>query len=557
MNRRTGRRATSRRIALRRLGAIAVIALMLGGGAYVLTRDSADTPGSEIDREPDPATARANACELPKKWLERIQRGYDPLHSEDITMVADPPHYPGNFAGPSHSGPWNYLQQVPFVLYGPDFINPQPEPVTRPVTIADFFPTVGRLVGADLPERDGEVLEESLAGTPGVPKVVVVVVWDGVGRNVLNRWPDAWPRLAQLESEGTSYLDATVGSSPSITPATHSTLGTGTFPETHGVTGIEFRKKDRTMGSAFSGSDTSQLRRDTFADILDQEWDNESKVGLIGSVSWHLGMMGHGTITPGGDADQVVYIGKETLKVKELESYATTSAPLPLPDMDELIEELDLEDGRLDNKWLEREIDDPRKTPALVRFQTEIVLSMLEQEGYGADDVPDFFFVNFKTGDTIGHQYSMDAPEMEEVLRAEDEGLAAIIDYLESEVGEYVLLLTADHGHTPSWESSGGWPIDNTELILDIDREFGTPEGESLVEDRVAVGFFMNQDVMEEADVTLEEVASWMDGYTLQENWPEEELPEEFAGRGEERLFEAVFPTDEIPNLASCAKDEV
>ena len=539
---------------MRRLGAAALVLVLLGGIVYALTRDGdSDDSVDEVDRTPA-ANALSSACTLPKVWLERINRGYDPVHSEDITMVADPPHYPGNFAGPSHSGPWEYLQQVPFVLYGPGVINGQSEPVTRPVSIADFFPTVGEMLGVDLPQRDGSILEESLTGTT-LPKVVVVVVWDGVGRNVLNKWPDTWPRLAQLETEGTSYINAIVGSSPSITPATHSTLGTGTYPETHGVTGIEYRKKNGEMASAFSGSNTSQLRKTTYADVIDQEYGNASEVGLIGSVPWHLGMMGHGTITEGGDADEVVYIGKETLKEKTLEHYGTTSTPLVPLDMDELVQEVDLEDGKDDDKWLDHELDDPRKTPALVRFQTDIVLQMLEQEGYGADDIPDLFFVNFKTGDTIGHQYSMDAPEMGEVIKAQDEGLADIIDYLNAEVGEFALLVTADHGHTPTWESTGGWPIDNTELILDIDREFGTPEDKSLVEDRVAVGFFMNEQVMEEVGVSLEDVAAWMDGYTLQENWPEDELPEAFTGQGEDKLFEAVFPTDELPEIVECARE--
>lgn len=537
----------------RSLAGLLLVILLVGGGAFALTRGDSDETDSTPDRQPsgDPL---ARACSLDPAWLHRIERGYDPDHSEDITMVATPPHYPGNFAGPSHSGPWQYLQEVPFVLHGPGFINARQEPLEDRVTIADFFPTVGELLDIDLPEREGEALTGGLADTTETPKLVVVVVWDGVGRNVLERWPDRWPYLEQLETEGTSYAKAIVGSSPSITPATHSTLGTGTFPYTHGVTGIEYRKSNGEMSTAFTGSDPTLLRETTYADIVDAQLNNEPKVGLVGSVPWHLGMLGHGSNIPGGDDDQVVYVGRETLKTTDLEYYGTLSTPLELPSMDTLVEELDLEDGRLDGKWLGRDIDDPRKTPALVRFQTDVVLEMLEQEGYGADDIPDLFFVNFKTGDTIGHQYSMDSPEMGEVISAEDEGLRQIVEYLDAEVGEYTLLLTADHGHTPSWETSGGWPIDNTELILDIDAEFEVPEGESLIEDRVAVGFFMNLDVMEELGVSLEEVSSWMDDYTLRENWPEAELPKAFEGRGEEQLFSAVFPTDDLPEIVACSE---
>src|SRR5680860_1620103 len=106
---------------------------------------------------------------------------------------------------------------------GPAYAPRRPDP-PRPVTIADVYPTVGRSLNVRLPLRDGSLLEEALVESAGItPKLVVTVVWDGVGRNVLERWPEQWPTLRRLEREGTSYLNATVGSSPSITPSTHAT----------------------------------------------------------------------------------------------------------------------------------------------------------------------------------------------------------------------------------------------------------------------------------------------------------------------------------------------
>ena len=530
------------------LAVLAAILIGAGSVAYVLTRDDSD--GDEP--RGDPVDLVTDACRVDDELLRRVWRGYVPGSSEDITMIPAAPNYSGNFAGPSHSGPWDYLQTVPFVLYGPQYIKAHETPLQEEVTLADFYPTVAELLDIELPSREGNSLDDSLIVSSDVPKVVVVVVWDGVGRNVLDRWPDAWPTLASLETAGTSYRRATVGSSPSITPATHSTLGTGTFPRTHGVTGIQYRNAAGELDEAFLHMDPKVLGRPTFADTIDAKLDNAPKVGMLASHSWHLGMLGHGSQLDGGDEDQVVLVGRVGLKTPDLRFYSHPD-PIEPPEMSTFIEAVDLLDGRLDDRWLQEKIIDPRDTPALVNFQTEATIQMLEQEGYGADEVPDLFFVNFKTGDTIGHHFTMDSPQMEGVIKAQDEGLADIVNYLDHAVGDYVVLLTADHGHTPSPERSEGWPIGNSEIADDIDDHFDTPEGKSLVKESVAVGLFLDKAVMDELGIETSEIATWLNDYTIAKNWRETTLPKGYEDRGAERLFETVFVTEDLPDIMRCA----
>ena len=552
-----GPRFAGRRRRSRLPAALLVLVLAAGGIAYALTREENRSDDIGANREGRATVdSRARACDVPKKLIRRIRLGYDPAHSEDVTFIPAAPNYSGNFAGPSHSGPWDYLQEVPFVLYGQGFVEPQDAPIQEPATITDFYPTVGEVLDVELPERDGSALTDVLVDTAETPRLVVVVVWDGVGRNVLDRWPQAWPTLAALEEDGASFRKATVGSSPSITPATHSSLGTGTFPMTHGVTGIQYRAPGNEVGEAFKELDPFLLEPQTFADTIDAALGNASKVGILASHSWHLGMMGHGSQIEGGDKDQIVLVGRNGLKSPAPEFYAPPSVPPQPGEMSEYVEATDLIDGRLDDKWLGHEITDPSETPALVDFQTEATLQMLKQEGYGTDGVPDLFFVNFKTGDTMGHQYTMDSPEMKGVIEAQDEGLGEIVDLLDEQVGDYLLLVTADHGHTPSPESSGGWPIGNTELVRDLDAHFGVEGDRSLVQESVAVGLFLDRRLMQEIDVTTKEISDWLGGYTLRENWAEAELPEGYEDRGDELLFQAVFPTDDVPEILRCADSD-
>ena len=262
------------------------------------------------------------ACALPKDEIVRIWRGLYPPRSVDLSMVAQPPNYIGTFDLNSHTGPWDYLQEVPLVFYGPNHIKALGEREGLE-NITSVYPTVGALTGVDLDERDGRVLSEILKPSDAPPKLVLTIAWDGVGRNVLERWPDHWPNLARMEQEGASFVDATVGSSPSQTPTIHATLGTGTFPRSHGITSINQRVESGAVEEVFLERDMSALEQSTYGDDIDLALGNEPKVGLLAWVTWHIAMMSHGTQSSGGDADEVIMVDKG--------GAATTAEPGPFP----------------------------------------------------------------------------------------------------------------------------------------------------------------------------------------------------------------------------------
>ena len=538
---------------LRRSGLALAVAAVLGVGtvAFLLTDDGTESNqvpmGRRVLADNDPLE---RACDLPVRYLRRIWRGHDPVHSEDITAVPLEPNSSGTFRVTSHSGPWDYLQNVPLVFYGPGFIQAS-GPVGGPAETVDVFPTVGELVGVDLPRRDGRTLTEVLEPTrPAPPKLILTIIWDGVGRNVLERWPDAWPNLARLEREGTSLLDAVVGSSPSITPATHSTLGTGSYPRSHGVTAIEYRTDDGSLRDAFAKRNPSDLELTTMADEIDVALNNEPKVGMLAWKGWHLGMMGHGTMTPGGDADELALIGTNESITGNDEFYSTPSYVNPFPGLDERLEEADRSDGEADDLWRGNPLD-LHANPGWVNYAADALVTMLDRGGYGADDVPDMFFTNFKPTDIAGHQFTMDSPEEREALEAQDAALGRVVDHLDDEVGDYVIVLSADHGHTPSPERSLAWPIYQGRLREHVDAHFDV-EGASLITQTTAVGPFLDRDVMQKSGVSEDDIARFLNDYTISDNWGEE-LPEGYEDRGDENIFEATFPTDDIDQVLSCA----
>lgn len=525
--------------------AIALIALVGATPVLLLRRD---TPARIVPATNDPI---ARGCALDRSILTRIWRGHDPLRSEDITAVPVAPNFLGSFRVLSHSGPWDYLQRVPFVLYGPNRVENLGPRADSGVTLADVYPTVGDWTGFDLPARNGEPLRDAVKFQETPPKLLVFIMWDGVGRNVLERWPGRWPNLERLEAEGTSYTNATVGSSPSITPSTHATLGTGSFPRAHGITGIQFRE-GKGIRVAQAKRDPKDVKLTTFADELDLALDNEPKVGLLALRTWHIPMMGHGTQVPGGDKDHLAIIGFNQRIRGNYRFFATPNYVDDFPGLQDHVDELDQADGTRDGRWRTHPITEAHDNPAWVAYQTDVLLEMWEREGYGADDVPDLFFTNYKMTDIVGHQYSMDSPEMADVLEAQDAALGELVEYLDANVGDYAIVVSADHGHTPNPQRSEGWPISQDELERDLNREFDVAPGKTIKQAITAVGPFLDPDVLEETDTSLDEVARFMNAYTIGDNWPGAKLPDGYEGRADEPVFEAAFPSGRLADVMTC-----
>ncbi len=146
-------------------------------------------------------------------------------------------------------------------------------------------------------------MTEAIAGNQTPPRLLVTMVWDAGGRNVLERWRNDWPYLRSLIPQGAWYEHATVGTSPTSTAQTHATIGTGAFPDAHLIVAHKLRIGDELTTPWAKGP--AYLMEPTLADLYDRAMGNEPVVGEVGTVSIHLGMLGHGSMWGGGDQDIV------------------------------------------------------------------------------------------------------------------------------------------------------------------------------------------------------------------------------------------------------------
>ena len=510
--------------------------------------------------------------------MQNIYRGHVPGRSGEIYLVPKPHRYLAGdwdlttldtdapWMNTTHPNPWNYISKVPMIFYGPSV--PQGLEVTRPVDIAGIAPSYAELLGMDDFESDAEPLPEVFGSSAGAPpKVILTVVIDGGGWNVLEQHPTSHPTIDALRKSGTTYVNATIGSAPSITGAIHATMSTGFYPRHHGVPGNQMRDPevrdangDVTIDTWLQNADPRYLELPTVSELWDEQNGNEPVVATVSYEGWHLGMIGHGGQRPGGDKDIAAIWESEPNEWWINESFYTLPEYLETTDLATLEKyegELDARDGLLDGTWFGKTLEEIRQAPirpgttAFVKFTGDAVADVLQKEEIGKDDITDLVWIELKPPDFGGHLWNMLGPEQADTLRETDRQIERFKAILDRRVGDgnYVIAVTADHGQQPLPEQVGGWRINTNELVRDIEDRFG----EGIVADRNSVELFLDLEMVEEQDVDLSEIASYIGSYTIEENIPENRPGSDRVppARLDERLFAGAFTTDFLESLSA------
>jgi len=495
------------------------------------------------------------ACRLNHEVVLRIWRGWRSDRSGQVVVV---PHGANYMAGGiSHSTPYPYTQNIPMFWYSPDpgLIQARPGPVTRPVTSADVAPTIAELIGFDFQPADpgGTAMQEALVSGAAAPKLVVVLVVDGGGRFVLNLWPDAWPFLKSLKPNGTWYDHASVGSNPSNTAPIHATIGTGTFPMTHGVVDNEIRFPDGVLRDPYALGPEQALLVDALADRYLAAVGTDAAIGMIGTVPWHLGMIGRGAAAGG---PQPVVVMKDAPGNRGSESpdwglfpsvqdfYRFPDYVNDLPPLSGYWGYADKIDGRPDGTWRGHDIASLQggfHTPARLPYQERVVEEVIRQEGFGTHASPDLLFLNFKLVDEAGHMFFASGIEMRDAVLAQDHQLERLVTFLNKHVGsDWVLLFTADHGHTAAPPAAPSFPINEGKLNSLLRARFDTDHDGVPVVDLIRP-IWLNLDTAElrANGATLQDVSRFLaaltKGQTASEGVPLT------ATEASERVFDAVF----------------
>jgi hypothetical protein len=490
--------------------------------------------------------------------LTRVKRGYFPGRSGDLQLVLEPWNT-SNYSNESlqllhddprssHAMAWGYLDRVPITVYAPGIVT-KPETRDDEATLADLAPTTATLMGFDFSTRDGAPL-------PGVPrpkrppKVIVTFVIDGGGWNVYTYWNRAWPTLRRLMGRSIVYRNAFMGSFPTVTASAHATIGTGEFPRRHGISGhnVRYQGKVRKAYGEIGQADPSYIVVPTLADAWSEHTGEKAWVGEIGYQIWHLGMIGRGGHRPVGDLPVAIFfdeLGTKDWRPQNPDLYRLPNGTPPRKALTGYLRqygELELDKGSGRHLCC---------SPPIIHYQGDVIARAFDYEPIGRGEATSLLYINYKMPDYTGHVYNFLRPEEERAIRHVDMELGRLVRILESRFapGEFVLIVTADHGQCPLVDSAGGVRLDPIQLQNDLQQAFGRSLF-GLVQAVWPSEVYLDSDALWDAGITRDEIAAFLRDYRYRDNIGSYVRPDAIDGTRMNRPeFAAVFSTDFIGGL--------
>lgn len=330
------------------------------------------------------------------------------------------------------------------------------------------------------------------ASTLARPKLMVGIVVDQMRWDYLYRFYDRYSSggFKRMLNEGYTCENTNIDYIPTVTAIGHSSIYTGSVPALHGIAGNDFIvqatgrsiycTEDTTVQTVGSTSDAGKMSPHnllvtTVTDELRLATNFRSKV--IG-----IALKDRGGILPAGHTANAAYWFDD-------KNGAWISSTYYMKDLPQWVK--DLNSKKLPETYLKQDWNTlyplntyvqtlpdeskyegqfsgaasaifPVKTSELYKgnlgmirttpFGNTLTLDMakaaIEGEQLGKGQVTDFLAVSLSSTDYVGHQFGINAVEIEDTYLRLDKDLAAFFTYLDAKIGkgQYTVFLSADHG---------------------------------------------------------------------------------------------------------------
>ena len=458
--------------------------------------------GAQVKQpRPDSATRQ--------RFLEMFARAYFPGRTGQLLIVPRE----GDFitrTDPNvaymHGSPWSYDVSIPLMFAGPAV---RTGLFSVPASQQEVAPTLAASLGVRMPPTaTGRVLPVLRTGS-GRPRVVMLIVLDGMRRDYFDRYAAAMPTLTALRRHSAWFTQAQVNFVPTNTAVGHSTISTGADPRVHGITGVSVY--DRTHGrryDLFAGGLPHDLMAMTLADVWQLATSGRAIVLAQGSIDRAATpLAGHGACQLNGTPVVLASYDQQT------GDWTTNTNCFRLPQYlkDRHAREL----WQAGGEWMGHRIDsatDVRYSALFPAFEADAMTAMIEREPVGADDVPDLILLNYKAADFVGHKYGPDSSELRVTLGEMDRHVARMLRALEAKVGhDYLIALTADHG-MPS-EPSSPDRRHSAQSIVDLLHAKFDPERKRLITSFEPENsqIFVDEDRLSALGLTLRDLAHFLE----------------------------------------------
>ena len=347
------------------------------------------------------------------------------------------------------------------------------------------------------------------------PKLVVVIVVDQMRGDYIERYGHQWTKgLRRLVQQGAWFRQAAYTYMNTITCAGHSTIGTGTFPTTHGMILNEWW--DRELGKQVSCTEDAnaktvsygspearaqysgwRLQATTLADELRAQLSGRPRVITVSlKARSAIGLAGHGGdavtwfhdasgawVTSSAYAEAPVAAVEKFVKANPVDAYLGKKWRRALPESEYLFPD-DAEGERPPRGWTRafphqlkgladkadaHFYDVWKQTPYSDAYLGKMAATLADEFGLGKDETPDFLGISFSALDLTGHDFGPRSHEVQDVLIGLDATIGKLLSHLDKTVGaaNYVVGLTADHGVAPIPEQATREGLEAGRIALD------------------------------------------------------------------------------------------
>jgi predicted AlkP superfamily pyrophosphatase or phosphodiesterase len=324
------------------------------------------------------------------------------------------------------------------------------------------------------------------------PKLVVGLVVDQMRWDYLYRFYDRYSAggFKRMLNEGFSCENANIDYIPTVTAAGHTAIYTGSVPAIHGIAGNDFIvqatgksmycTEDNTVEPVGSTSDAGKMSPrnllvTTVTDELRMATNFRSKV--IG-----IALKDRGGILPAGHTANAAYwfddksgnwitstyyMNDLPQWVKDFNAKKLPEAYLkkdwnplyPVSTYTQTLPDESKYEGKFKgaatatlpvktSELYKGNVGMIRSTPYGNTLTLDLATAAINAEQLGQRGITDFLAVSLSSTDYVGHQYGINAVEVEDTYLRLDKDLAAFFTYLDAKVGkgQYTVFLTADHG---------------------------------------------------------------------------------------------------------------
>ncbi len=461
---------------MRRVSLVAALCLVIVP-AFSAGRLESQTVRQKAPRVRGTAPSDAAVLAVRQRFLEMFARAYFPGRNGQLMIVPREGDFitrPDPDVAYMHGSPWRYDVSIPLMFAGPAV---RTGVYSMPAVQQDVAPTLAAALGVTMPPTvTGHVLPVLRPGFAR-PRVVFLLVLDGMRRDYFDRYADVMPTLSALRRRAAWFSQAHVNFLPTNTAVGHSTIATGTDPRIHGVTVNNiYDRLDHRRQEQFAGMMPQVLMALTLADVWQFATSGHAIVLAQGSIDRAATpLAGHGGCQPNGAPVVLVSYDEQT------GAWHSNPDCFRLPDY--------LKDRNAStlwstgSEWLDHRIDSPaavRRSALFPAFEADAMTAMIEREPLGEDGVADLVLLNSKGADFVGHRYGPDSTELRLTLGEMDRSLARMLVALEAKVGQdYLLAVTADHGMPPEPPSPDRRHF--APSIVDLLHEKFDPEAKQLI----------------------------------------------------------------------------